>query len=315
MRTVFTQTAWVLGLLLATSTGWAQQGVKPIPPAEGAPKPGVRRAADEPGGVHRMVIYNGPVRTVHYVYDNVSPSEESSMRDLERAENEVALADQLLALKLQYVRDERQLQSRRTEVQRLLYGYSSETTAGLSGATGGYPFGLGYGGYGVTGGFFYPGYGIAGAGAAGYPFGGGVGFGGYVGSGSNSLAYGVGDEGAIKTEIAKVLANEANPGYAAGAEAKLAASLSHASQYESARGAMGVKEPIALTAGPGVESRFGVKPGDEVTLTVRGAGDKTDTVKGKVVSEGPEFLTIDNGSQEEMIRSSEIMRIARPKSK
>jgi hypothetical protein len=313
MRTVFTQTGWVLGLLLAASTGWAQQGVKPIPPAEGgAAKPAVKRAADEPGGVNRMVIYNGPVRTVHYIYDNVSPSEESSLRDLERAENEVAVADQLLALKLQYIRDERQLQSRRTEVQRLLYGYSSETTTGLAGAVG-FPGFAGVGGFPVTGGAFFPGVGITGPGAAAFPF--GVGFGGFVGSGSNSLAYGVGDEGQIKMEMAKVLAAESNPEYAAHANAKLSASLSRASQYETSRVGMGLKEPVALVAASGPESRFGVKPGDEVTVTVKAAGDKTEQIKGKVLGEGPEWLTIDNGSQEEMIRSSEIVRIAKPKSK
>jgi hypothetical protein len=284
------QTGWALGLLLAASTGWAQQA---------APRPA---AADE-GGVHRMVIYNGAVRSIHYVYDGVSPSEASSLRDLERAENDVALADQLQALKLQYIRDERELESRRRDVQRLLYGYSSETTASASAGVAGYPgYGYGYG---------YPGY----FGLSPYStlYGGSYATAGYTGTAMNSLAFGVGDEGVLKTELAKAIAAQATPEYAAHASANLSASLARASQFEGTQKALGAKGPIAFAAGAaGPESRFGLKPGDDVNVTVR-VGDKTEQVKGKVHSEGPEWLTVDTDAGQETIRTSEIMRVVKPK--
>jgi hypothetical protein len=331
MRTVFTQTAGVLGLLLAASTGWAQQGVKPAEP--GGPKAPIKRAgAEEGGGIHRLVIYNGPARTVHYVTDgSLSSSEDTSLRDLERAENDVGLVDQLLALKLQYIRDERQLQARRTEVQRLLYGYSSETTAGLAGATSGFPGSFGYGGfggYGVTGGFFYPGYGISGPGAAGYPF--GVGSGGFVNSGSNSLAYGVGDEGRIKTEIAHVLAGQSTPEYTAMATRNLMGAMARAGQSETLRNSKVV--PVVTDAeakgyfqrGYEVppeprkdgkpegkpESRRDHQPDEQVTVTVR-LGDRTEQVKGTLLGEESGWLHVRTGAGEEVIRTSEIVRLVR----
>jgi hypothetical protein len=253
-----------------------------------------------------MVIYNGPVRTIHYISDGVSPSESSSLRDLERAENDVALADQLQALKLQYIRDERGLQSRRRDVQQLLYGYSSQESASAA-AGWGYPAGYGWGG-----GYGYPGYfGLS-------PYnsfygGGGYASAGYSASAVNSLANGVGDEGVLKNELAKTIAAQATPDYAAHASANLSAALSRASQFEGTQKALGAKGPITYAAGPaGAESRFGVKPGDEVNVTLR-LGDKTEQVKGKVHAEGPDFLTLDTDAGQETIRTSEIMRVVKPK--
>jgi hypothetical protein len=172
MRTVIRQSAWTLGLLLAASTAWAQPAEKPAG-----------------GGIHRMVIYNGPARAVHYVYGpDVAPADVAAARDLERAENEVALADELQQLKLEYVRNERDMEAHRHALQRLLYGYSSVTYGNPLNLLGG---GWAWGGY-------YPGYGNYYSGYA-WPY-----WGGYSsGYGSvNSLANGVGDEGVIKTTLA-----------------------------------------------------------------------------------------------------------------
>jgi hypothetical protein len=162
-----------LGLGLFCSSALAQQ-----PP----PKP-----AAEPG-FHRMEIYNGATRTVHYVPAGASAADQTRVRDRERAENDAALADDLAMLRRQYVRDESFLQNRRTNVQQLFYGYSNQIGGGY------YP-GWGWGGY-LLG---YLGYGY------GYPY---FGFG--VGA-SNSLMWGVGDEGVIKRELARTLAGPSAP--------------------------------------------------------------------------------------------------------
>jgi hypothetical protein len=301
MRTVIRHTGWALALLLAASTGWAQ--------------PGAARPADE-GSVQRLEIYNGPMRSVYYVpTGTVSPSEAASLRDLERAENDVALAGELQALRLKYVRNASLLENRMSEVNRLLYGYSSETSGGWTGASGFFGY-AGAGPYGVTNGYFYPGYGISGPYASAYPFGYGYpgGVVGYAGTnvGSNSLAYGIGSQGVVKDVVASTLRDALAPDFAVGANHELSAAWSNASHSAAFRKGAGLKEPIALAAQAGPESRFGVKPGDEVTVNYR-LGNKTEQATGKVRAENAEFLTIDTSKGEEMIRSSEITNLVKPK--
>jgi hypothetical protein len=261
-----------------------------------------------------MVIYNGPVRTVHYVYEGISPSEEASIRDLQRAEDQVALADALQQLKLQYVRDERDLQAHRREMQLLLYGYSHEQNNSALAAVGRPYWGWGYGGAFAPGFGFAPGYG----GYFGLPAFASAGF---SDSSANSLAFGMGDEGVLKNELAKTIAGQATPEYAAQAGRNLINAMASAGQFENLR-----KKGVVPVLGPNdagrllfpsaemPESRFGVKAGDEVTLTVR-LGDKTAEVKGKVHSEDRDWLTLDTAAGQEMIRSSEILRVVKPAKK
>ncbi len=85
----------------------------------------------------RIEVYNGPIRTVTYDLTGLSPRLQASYRQLELAENELSLTDQLGALKQEYVNNERRLEARRTWLQ--LYGYPSP----------GYgSYGFGGGGYG-----------------------------------------------------------------------------------------------------------------------------------------------------------------------
>jgi hypothetical protein len=214
MRTVIRRSGWALGLLLAASTAWAQPADKP---------------AD--GGVHRMVIYNGAARTVSYVTGpDVAPAEAAAVRDLERAENAVALADELAQLRLEYVRNERDMEAHRHAMQRLLYGYSSATTESAYAWASGYP---GYG-YGYPYGWGWGGYGYGGTGAAA----------GYSTTTVHSLANGIGDEGVMKTTLARSLLDASAPDYAAHAGANYDAALAHASQYASVRSALGLKEAV-----------------------------------------------------------------------
>ena len=141
---------------------------------------GAQEKPSEPRKVEpfRMEIYNGPVRTVHYFSAGASKAEQSELREVERSENEASLADQLLDLRRQYVSNERFLENRRREVQHLNYGYYSTNNYGY------------YSPYAYYGNFWN-----------GNPY--------WPGLGSGTVSqglFGVGDEGVIKTEIAKTLA-------------------------------------------------------------------------------------------------------------
>jgi hypothetical protein len=96
-------------------------------------------AADQNTSLKRMEIWNGPTRTVHFFSEGYSPGEESALRDLARAENDLAVADDIQTLRRLYLRNERILEQRRGQVNPLLYGYSSEyaaaSIAAASGAT------------------------------------------------------------------------------------------------------------------------------------------------------------------------------------
>jgi len=136
--------------------------------------------AQEKGGMHRLAIYNGAALTVQYYGDDANAA-----RDRTQRENEAAAADLVHGLRVQYLRNERAMETRRHHLQMLLYGYS--TTYGYSA----YPSG-------VFDPFFY----------RGYPYGGwGGGWGGYggtpagLGTTTHSLQFGIGDEGALKRQL------------------------------------------------------------------------------------------------------------------
>jgi len=146
--------------------------------------------------MRRIVIYQGPYRSVQYVPGSSDPSDEYAARERARVENEAIVAADLSELKRQYVRGELLLDAERRPVQARLYGTSIESTNSSSLA---YGYGPGGYGYGYWGGYGYGGYGYY------------NGLQGSTTSVSYSLANGVGDEGPIKREIARVLAGQAAP--------------------------------------------------------------------------------------------------------
>lgn len=89
------------------------------------PKPAEPRGPE----ARRVEVYNGPIRTVTYDLTGLSPRLQALYRQLELAENELSLTDQLGALKQEYVNNERKLEARRTWLQ--LYGYPGPGGAGL----------------------------------------------------------------------------------------------------------------------------------------------------------------------------------------
>jgi hypothetical protein len=151
--------------------------------------------AKEPAS-HRMEIYNGPYRSIHYFSDGASAAEQAKLRDEERRENEVAVGDQVHALLRQYLADESILQRRRRDVQLLFYGHSNVVNEWLLGGQvmGAYPYGFGadwpgYYRYGPYGGYGYSGYG----------------YGGYWPGTVTSMNGVLGDEGPLKAEIIRAL--------------------------------------------------------------------------------------------------------------
>jgi hypothetical protein len=251
--------------------------------------------ADGDGGadVRRMEIWNGGARTTHYFSQNVSPGEEAALRDLERAENGMAFASQLDALRRLYLRNEYRLELRRGEVNPLLYGYSSEYAAGLIN-------GVVTGGYGGWGGFpyGYP-YGIGGFGNIGaafaYP---GVGAG--LGSVTNSLAMGVGNEGTIKNELARTLTDPAVSDIATRA----------ARAYDAAWARVGSSD--RLVAGL---RKHNVVPVAEQRVTAPVSVTMKDgkTIDGTLVGEDPDWITVETDKEQVSLRKSDVTRISRPK--
>jgi hypothetical protein len=254
----------------------------------------VKPADGNDSAFKRMEIWNGPSRTVHYFSRDLSPGEQAALRDLERAENNLAVADQVMALRGLYLRNERLLEERRGQVNPLLYGYSSEYTAGLLpvGFGGGYgsyatyPYGFGFGGFGS----YYGGNPYAVTGAA-------------VGSVSNSLAFGVGNEGVLKNELTRGLA-EATAGDAPARAARA---------YDAARVAAASSE--RLRAGLGWGKGNVVAAGHErliggpVSVTTKDG----KTLDGTLVADDPEWITVETAKEEVTLRKSDVTRIVRPK--
>jgi hypothetical protein len=272
MRTVFSRigAGLTLGLMLLAVNGPARAG------------------DDRAPAVHKMEIFNGPIKTTHYFSTNTSPGEQASLRDLERSENEMTLADQTLALRLQYVNDERALQARKRQVQELLYGYNSETSNAFGvfggGSYGGfpyaYPFVSPFGGTGL----------YAGAYATGSA------------SSSNTLAVGIGDEGPIKTDMAKVIAGQATPEYAALVSRNYDAALARVGESDRLRG--GIKAVIGEVPSGG--------RGPDVVMLKDGS-----RVEGAIAKEDADWLVMNTGTKdnprEEKVRMSEVVRISRSK--
>jgi hypothetical protein len=268
-----------------------------LAPPAGAQQP-VKPASDTEGKFHRMEVWNGPTRSVQYFSPGMSPGEESALRDLARAENNLAIEDQLQDLRKLYLRNERILEQRRGQVNPLLYGYSSEYAASLfPGFGGGIGFGSNFAGFP----YGYP-FGVGGFGNA---WGGGFGFGSgaLVGSVSNSLANGVGSEGVIKDTLAQSLVGPASTESLARAARAYDAAVARVAESDRLRAGLGWgKGPIAAV---GHERNVG----GPITVTTKDG----KTVEGTLVQEDPDWITVDTRTEEVTLRKSDVTRMSRPK--
>jgi hypothetical protein len=228
------------------------------------------RAAPPRDGLYRLDVYQGPFRSVQYVTKGRPPADEAAAREQARAENSAYLADEVDALKRQYVRGEMLLDAGRRPVQSSLYGVSTDySSASYLG------YGYGPGGYNGYYGALAP-YGYA---LGGY----GYGYGGYVAGSANvsrGLEHGVGDEGPIKRDLAQVIAGESGPGTSGRA-------------YTSTGRRNGV-EPVAH----GDEPR-------QATLTLKDGKE----IKGLLLSSSAEWFVLRDGKADVWVRSSEVLRM------
>ena len=254
-------------------------------------------AADVRPEVHKMVILNGPTYTARYFSAGLSNSDQATLRDLERAENDSDYAQDLQTLRRQYVAEEMVQSAHRAAVQQTLYGQN--VTLSFDSETVGYPPGFGYYGglgYGYYGGLgFAPGYlyGANGYGGCGY---GGAAFAGSSLSINQSLANGVGNEGVLKTAMAPVIAGQANADFAASAAHAYTTALNRAASSDAMRTALGM-------SGPGV----GTPPAapEHVTLTLKG-GEKID---GDLIDEDSDWMTIHTPNDKVSVRKAEVIRV------
>jgi hypothetical protein len=246
----------VLGLLTAPAV-WGQD-VKPAVSDKGA---------------HRMEIYDGPTRTVAYfpTKKDASPGERQMYRDLERAENEESYVANLQALRRQYLAGERMLETRRQLEQQQLYGWNFDKSysagyLGTSYAPYGYPY-YGYGSYG-GGSFATANVAI-----------------------SQTLGTGIGPEGVIKQEIAKVIAHQSTPEYTAAVDRQLERAVA------------------ALTGDGKPAERYAAYdpqgPPRMGTVLLKG-GDK---LEGKLLYEDPEWIVVQTAAGAERVRMSEVTRV------
>jgi hypothetical protein len=191
-----------------------------------------------------MQIFEGARRTVRYFGENLSPSEMTMLRDMERLENEMAYTRDLGALKRQYVYSERLVEPYRRLVQQYLYGLNTtqSTYGGFGFGGGGWGNGLVFGGVPIRSGVFGGPFGVAG------PIGGL--FGGRDTTVNRSLANGMGDQGPMLNSMAPVIASQSSPEYAASVGQAYDRVVMQASEAPKLRVAMGLPEAKAgLAAG------------------------------------------------------------------
>lgn len=241
----------------------------------------VAAANDGSGRSHQMVIWNGANRTVRIFPGSTSPGEMQALRDLERAENELANAENLQLLRQQYISNEMGLEARRHLVQVALYGRNMQATGASqlvtsSGNGFGYPYAFGVNAFG------YP--------ASTFAL-----------SSSNSLTQGLGEgvgrEGALKEAFANVVAQEMTPDY-------LATATRNYSQAVASLGAPADKKnPIVTVKSPEEETPAKPRP---ITVTLKDG----KTVKGVLLRETSGWIVVQDGDDEIRLPLTEVTRMS-----
>jgi hypothetical protein len=272
----------VLGILVTSLANGQQPQPEKVPPAKTTEAPA--------GSVHRMVILQGPNRSVHYLTSGtISTRDRLAAFDLERAENDLTYVHDLQRLKQQYVNSERILEPQRRYVQEQLYG--TQITYGGSN--------LYYGNYGYGGRRYYP----YAYGSYGYLGGFGGGFGGVLGSSYynavRSLQYGMGNEGVMKNSLVQVIAHEATADYAAAAVRNYQAAAGRAAASPLLSRELSLRADASAPAP--TEPAF--KKDSKVTIWVG-----NDKYVGTVLDDRPEWVVLQTDKAEVTIRKAGITR-------
>ena len=255
-----------------------------------------RKVSSRQPAVHQMEILNGASRTVRSFGINLSTGEVASLSDLDRLENEASFVHDVLALKRQYVLSERLLEPHRRLVQQDLYGRAVTTSNYGSVDTN-----VGYGSVGYN-------YGIGGFGVGGYGYNSPASYTtGSAGSQTTvvrSLAEGVGDEGALKANLATVIAKQAVPGYAASVAQEYRQATATAASSPRLRAALRLPSADEMRA-----ADYEAPIANRVTLTLAN-GKK---VIGTNLQEGKEWITLDRADGgTSRYRLAQVMQIDLP---
>jgi hypothetical protein len=301
-------TSVVLGLLLATASYGQAPTPAPLPPRPAPPAPRpilVEKPEKEQKAeaIKRLEILNGSggITVRYFGNKDMAPTELAALFDLERAENEANFAENMNALRNQYVRDEIQMENRRHQVQMVLYGVTTQTTFG-SNLGGGLLGPMSLGAVGIPNNLALvanPFYGAPGLFPGQYAFSplypnvytpgywGDTGFGASVTTVAG-LQNGMGDEGVMKTAIAKAMAGGYPP------ETMVSRRTAY---YPRIREAKGLQEPGNIKLLALGETTLVLKDGKEL--------------KGRLVWEDADWYVIQSGGQEISIRNSEVNRVTR----
>jgi hypothetical protein len=247
-------------------------------------EPPRRKVSTTKPAVHQMEILNGASRTVRSFGIGLSTGEAATLGDLDRLENEASFAHDVLALKRQYVLSERLLEPHRRLVQQDLYGRAVTTSnyGSLSSVVAASPaYNYGIGGFGVRG------YGYGYDTPAAYT----TGTAGAQTTVVRSLADGVGDEGALKANLAAVIAKQAVPSYAASVAQEYRQAVAVAASSPSLRAGLRLQSPDELRKEDNAIRAVDYEAplANRVTLTLAN-GKK---VVGTNLQEGKEWITLD----------------------
>jgi hypothetical protein len=261
-------------------------------------------AADPPpGSVHRMVIQEGPNRSVHYIASgNLSTGDRLAAYDLERAENELTYLRNLQQLKHLYVRNELSLEPWRHYMQRQLYGrqvysgginstYANYMPNEIYGVAGAWGYGGAYSPFGFGYGHGYPG-GLAYASRSGQSYG-----------EARSLQFGMGNEGVLKNAIVQGIGRQSLPEYTAATMRNYESAVSRAANSPVLSRDLGLSKSNAPA--PSGEPSF--TKGAKATIWV--GNDKYD---GTVKEDRPGWVVLQTDKAEVTVRKSEITRAEVP---
>src|SRR5262249_954717 len=117
---------------------------------------------------------------------------------------------------------------------------------------------------------------------------------------SRNLAYGVGYEGAMRNEMARTIAAQAGPDYAAGIARGYSNAVANAADYPRLRSGLGL--PVA---GPD-------QPPRKVTVVLKAGAEK---IEGNLIREDADWIRVETATEEVDIRKADVARITRTKGK
>jgi len=312
-RTATVAALAALGCALAAGTVAAQAtrpaSTNPDRPRTSPPADRIRQPVDtHDPAFHTMEIFNGPTRTVSYSSPRANRAEQDALNNLSRAESQVALADRLLSLRQQYAADESRLEARRSNVQETFYGFSTTVASGYPVMA--YPGNVGLVGYPnstvpFNTQFAFPGFGFN----YGSPYLGAdfpLAAGSAVVTTAGTAVNGVGDEGAIKTEMARIMAKQATPEYVAQVTKSYDTALAQAAGFESLRAGLSLPDR-------GVVPVAGTDEANPVRVKVMTKGGQT--IEGTLVREDDEWVVIRNNAGTTDLARSEVKSIERTRAK